>query len=53
MEGLTRYATLLTQPTTLNNALLTRMTVNSSRLVDDATQLHLFTEAADARRNAI
>ena len=53
LEGLTRYATLLTQPTTLNNALLTRMTVNSSRLVDDATQLHLFTEAADARRNAI
>ncbi|MDE7158721.1 MAG: hypothetical protein K2N74_04015, partial [Clostridiales bacterium] len=53
LEGLTRYSMLLTQPTTMNNALLTRMTVNSSRLVDDATQLHVFSEMAEARRNGI
>lgn len=53
LEGLTRYSMLLTQPTTMNNALLTRMTVNSSRLVDDATQLHVFSEAAETRRNSI
>lgn len=53
LEGLTRYSMLLTQPTTMNNALLTRMTVNSTRLVDDATQLHFFSEAAEARRNSI